>query len=89
MRAAHSAACISIDPFPYSFVLFELSAKLWPFREKGGRGVGAISITVEYRRRLDIVDGRKVPVWFAPDEGRPLLAFAGGSVRNAGSAITI
>ena len=25
----------------------------------------------------DTIDGRKVPVWFAPDEGRPLLAFAG------------
>jgi putative SOS response-associated peptidase YedK len=23
------------------------------------------------------IEGRKVPVWFAPDEGRPLLAFAG------------
>jgi hypothetical protein len=52
----------------------------------GGRGVGAISITLEYRRRLDIIDGKKVPAWSAQDEGRPLLAFAGGSVRNAGSA---
>jgi hypothetical protein len=43
---------------------------------------------MECRRRLDIIDGKKVPVWFAPDEGRPLLAFAGGSVRNAGSAMT-
>jgi len=25
----------------------------------------------------DTIDGRKVPVWFAADEGRPLLAFAG------------
>ncbi len=25
----------------------------------------------------DTIDGKKVPVWFAPDEGRPLLAFAG------------
>jgi len=25
----------------------------------------------------DTIDGRKVPVWFAPDESRPLLAFAG------------
>ncbi|MGL3104927.1 SOS response-associated peptidase [Bradyrhizobium sp. BR 1432] len=25
----------------------------------------------------DTVDGKKVPVWFAPDESRPLLAFAG------------
>jgi hypothetical protein len=23
------------------------------------------------------MDGKKVPVWFAPDESRPLLAFAG------------
>jgi hypothetical protein len=44
----------------------------------GGRGVGAISITPEYRRRLDMIDGKKVPVWSAQDEGRPLLAFAGG-----------
>jgi len=43
---------------------------------------------VEYRRRLDIIDGKKVPVWSAPDDGRPLLAFAGGSVRNADSAMT-
>jgi len=25
----------------------------------------------------DTIDGKKVPVWFAPDESRPLLAFAG------------
>jgi putative SOS response-associated peptidase YedK len=25
----------------------------------------------------DTVEGKKVPVWFAPDESRPLLAFAG------------
>lgn len=25
----------------------------------------------------DTIDGRKVPVWFAPDASRPLLAFAG------------
>jgi putative SOS response-associated peptidase YedK len=25
----------------------------------------------------DTVDGKKVPVWFAVDEGRPLLSFAG------------
>jgi putative SOS response-associated peptidase YedK len=25
----------------------------------------------------DTIDGRKVPVWFAPDETRPLLTFAG------------
>jgi putative SOS response-associated peptidase YedK len=25
----------------------------------------------------DTIDGMKVPVWFAPDESRPLLAFAG------------
>jgi putative SOS response-associated peptidase YedK len=25
----------------------------------------------------DTIDGKKVPKWFAPDEGRPLLAFAG------------
>jgi putative SOS response-associated peptidase YedK len=25
----------------------------------------------------DTINGRKVPVWFAPDESRPLLAFAG------------
>lgn len=25
----------------------------------------------------DTVDGKKVPVWFAPDESHPLLAFAG------------
>ncbi|MBR0827223.1 SOS response-associated peptidase family protein [Bradyrhizobium manausense] len=25
----------------------------------------------------DTIDGRKVPVWFAPDESRPLIAFAG------------
>jgi putative SOS response-associated peptidase YedK len=36
----------------------------------------------------DTIDGKKVPVWFAPDESRPLLAFAGlwtnwSSVRKA------
>ena len=33
----------------------------------------------------DTIDGRKVPVWFAPDESRPLLAFTGlwTSVRKA------
>jgi putative SOS response-associated peptidase YedK len=25
----------------------------------------------------DTIEGKKVPVWFAPDESRPLLAFAG------------
>jgi putative SOS response-associated peptidase YedK len=25
----------------------------------------------------DTIDGRKVPIWFAPDETRPLLCFAG------------
>jgi len=25
----------------------------------------------------DTIDGKKVPVWFAPDESRPLMAFAG------------
>jgi putative SOS response-associated peptidase YedK len=25
----------------------------------------------------DTIDGKKVPVWFAPDESRPPLAFAG------------
>jgi putative SOS response-associated peptidase YedK len=25
----------------------------------------------------DTIDGKKVPVWFAPDESRPVLAFAG------------
>jgi putative SOS response-associated peptidase YedK len=25
----------------------------------------------------DTIDGKKVPVWFAPDESRPLLSFAG------------
>jgi hypothetical protein len=25
----------------------------------------------------DTIDGKKVPVWFAPDESRPLIAFAG------------
>jgi hypothetical protein len=25
----------------------------------------------------DTMDGKKVPVWFTPNESRPLLAFAG------------
>ncbi|GLH76528.1 hypothetical protein SSBR45G_14360 [Bradyrhizobium sp. SSBR45G] len=27
--------------------------------------------------KYDTIDGKKVPVWLAPDESRPLLAFAG------------
>ena len=46
----------------------------WPPRHWANLAAsGAITSFSEY----DTIDGKKVPVWFAPDENRPLLAFAG------------
>ncbi|WLB23718.1 SOS response-associated peptidase family protein [Bradyrhizobium japonicum] len=33
--------------------------------------------SIAARRAHDTIDGKKVPVWFSPDESRPLLAFGG------------
>jgi hypothetical protein len=78
---------MSIDPFSYSFVLFEWSAKLWPFRKN------AVEVSEQHQ---SFHRGISPPPWhhrqesarFAPDEARPLLAFAGVSVQNTGSAMT-
>ena len=65
----HAVTCVSFrlpDRLP--------QACEWPPRHWANLAAsGAITSFSEY----DTIDGKKVPVWFAPDESRPLLAFAG------------
>jgi len=55
---------------------------------KGGRGPEKYQVIPPWNIAAALTSSTARKCWSAPDDGRPLLAFAGGSVRNAGSAMT-